>query len=32
MLIAAGGFGNDVTVNVIASIIVSAIFLAIGFL
>ncbi|MEO5717787.1 MAG: PAS domain-containing protein [Chthoniobacterales bacterium] len=32
MLIAAGGFGNDVTVNVIASIIVSALFLAIGFL
>lgn len=32
MIIAASGFGNDVTVNVIASIIVSAIFLAIGFL
>ncbi len=32
MLIGAGGFGNDVTVNVIASIIASALFLAIGFL
>ncbi len=32
MLVAAGGFGNDVTVNVIASIIASAIFLALGFL
>ncbi|CAN5595804.1 hypothetical protein BH18VER2_BH18VER2_05690 [soil metagenome] len=32
MLLAAGGFGNDVTVNVIASIIASALFLAIGFL
>lgn len=32
MLIAAGGFGNDVTVNVIASIIASVIFLTIGFL
>ncbi len=32
MLLAAGGFGNDVTVNVIASIIVSALFLALGFL
>lgn len=32
MLLAAGEFGNDVTVNVIASIIASALFLAIGFL
>lgn len=32
MLIAAGGFGNDLTVNVIASIIASAIFLGLGFL
>ena len=32
MFIAAGGFGNDITVNVIASIIASAIFFAVGFL
>ncbi|HEY3661808.1 MAG TPA: PAS domain-containing protein [Chthoniobacterales bacterium] len=32
MPIGAGGFGNDITVNVIASIIASAIFVAIGFL
>ncbi len=32
MRIAAGGFGNDVTINVIASIIASAIFLVLGFL
>ena len=32
MTIAAGGFGNDITVNVIASIIASAFLLAAGFL
>jgi predicted transcriptional regulator YheO len=32
MPIAAGGFGNDITVNVIASIIASALLLAAGFL
>ncbi len=32
MLIGVGGFGNDITVNVIASIIASAIFFAVGFL
>ena len=32
MTIAAGGFGNDITVNVIASIIASALLLAAGFL
>ena len=32
MPIAAGGFGNDITVNVIASIIASAFLLAAGFL
>ncbi len=32
MPFAAGGFGNDITVNVIASIIVSALFLGLGFL
>lgn len=32
MRIAAGGFGNDVTINVVASIIASAIFLVLGFL
>lgn len=32
MLVAAGGLGNDITVNVIASIIASALLLAAGFL
>ena len=32
MPIAAGGFGNDITVNVIASVIASALLLAAGFL
>ncbi len=32
MPIAAGGFGNDITINVIASVIASAILLAAGFL